>query len=157
VLILRLRTFHAVATWRVLRCWGVSYAAIALLLFTLALRFISSGVQGILLATMPLLAAVGAHWLVPGERLNGRKLLGLALGLLGVGVMMATRTDGLGAAGFDARGYLFSLVGALAVAASVILGRLRLSGHDPVGVAGFADAVWAGRAGADTVAVRANR
>ena len=50
-------------------------------------RDIPSGLTGILMAVMPLITLLLAHFLVAGERLTPRRLAGFALGFLGVLVL----------------------------------------------------------------------
>ena len=50
-------------------------------------REIPSGLTGILMAVMPLITLLLAHFLVAGERLTRRRLAGFALGFLGVLVL----------------------------------------------------------------------
>jgi drug/metabolite transporter (DMT)-like permease len=50
-------------------------------------REIPSGLTGILMAVMPLITLLLAHFLVAGERLTPRRLAGFALGFLGVLVL----------------------------------------------------------------------
>ena len=114
---------------------GLGYVALPVMAFTAALRYISSGVQGVLFALLPLATAAIAHRWVPGERLTGRRLLGLLIGLAGVVALVASHTDGIGAGAFDARGYVLTLLGVLSVAAAVVFGRRRLGSHQPLAVA----------------------
>lgn len=75
---------------RQLRAW-VYFVAMALIgnalpFFMIAWgqRTLPSGLTGILMAVMPLVVLVLAHFLVAGERLTRRRLAGFALGFLGV-------------------------------------------------------------------------
>lgn len=49
---------------------------------------VDSGVAGMIMAIMPLLTMVFAHYLVEGERLNRYKLIGFTLGITGVIVLL---------------------------------------------------------------------
>lgn len=55
---------------------------------------VSSGVAGLLMASMPLFTMVLAHFLVPNERLNTYKLIGFCLGILGVLIIMYPSIQG---------------------------------------------------------------
>ena len=70
-------------------------AAIALLgnvlpfgLTTWAQERVESNFAGILTATAPLITVAFAHYFMPGERLTAKRLLGVALGFAGVGVLL---------------------------------------------------------------------
>jgi drug/metabolite transporter (DMT)-like permease len=70
-------------------------AAIALLgnvlpfaLTTWAQERVDSNLAGVLTASAPLVAVTLAHFFMPGERLTARRLLGVALGFAGVGVLL---------------------------------------------------------------------
>lgn len=70
-------------------------AAIALLgnvlpfaLTTWAQERIDSNLAGVLTASAPLVAVTLAHFFMPGERLTAKRLLGVALGFAGVGVLL---------------------------------------------------------------------
>ncbi len=75
------------------RAW-VFFAAMAIIgnalpffLIAWGQRDIPSGLTGILMAVMPLVVLVLAHFLVVGERLTPRRLAGFALGFIGVVVL----------------------------------------------------------------------
>ncbi len=66
---------------------------VAGILFTLEFVFIYQGLQftsasrsALFVNTSPFVVAIGAHWLVPGERITRVKLLGLALAFAGVAI-----------------------------------------------------------------------
>lgn len=113
---------------------GLTYMGIPLVAFTLALQFISSGVLTIFLALVPLYTALMAQrWLVQ-EKLNRRKVLGLAVGFVGVVVLLLTRTTGLAQEAADAglRGHFLALGGTLSVAFATVYTRRNLQGTDVV-------------------------
>jgi drug/metabolite transporter (DMT)-like permease len=75
------------------RTWGF-FTAMALIgnalpffLIAWGQREIPSGLTGILMAVMPLIVLLMAHFLVAGERLTPRRLAGFMLGFIGVGVL----------------------------------------------------------------------
>jgi drug/metabolite transporter (DMT)-like permease len=55
---------------------------------TWGMQFITSGVAGLLMATIPLLIVVMAHFALPGERLNAPRIAGFILGFIGIVVLM---------------------------------------------------------------------
>jgi drug/metabolite transporter (DMT)-like permease len=56
-----------------------------------ALSLTTAARSTVLLYTAPFWAVLGAHWLVPGDRLNGRKLAGLLLAFAGLVIGFADR------------------------------------------------------------------
>jgi drug/metabolite transporter (DMT)-like permease len=56
-----------------------------------ALALTSAARSTVLLYMAPFWAVIGAHWLVPGDRLNGRKVAGLVLAFAGLLVAFADR------------------------------------------------------------------
>lgn len=68
----------------------------------------------ILLYTSPLVVAVGAHFLIPGDRLTLAKLAGLLLALAGVAIVLLGREAAPGTAGPTLAGDLLCLGGAFA-------------------------------------------
>ncbi|MCP4127063.1 MAG: DMT family transporter, partial [Gammaproteobacteria bacterium] len=59
---------------------------------------VDSGVAGMIMAIMPLLTMVFAHYLVEGERLNRYKLIGFTLGITGVILLLGPVFSGGGRA-----------------------------------------------------------
>ncbi len=62
--------------------------ALPFFLVTWGLQFISSGVSGLLMGTVPLILVVMAHFVLPDERLTVAKALGFILGFAGILVLM---------------------------------------------------------------------
>jgi drug/metabolite transporter (DMT)-like permease len=108
---------------------GLLFSGEFCLLF-LALDYTSVSRVSLFFYTMPLWVALGAHFLIPGERLTLVKLLGLSIALAGVLIGLASRT---GAASAEAWiGDLLSLVAALFWASIALLSRTtRLSECSP--------------------------
>jgi drug/metabolite transporter (DMT)-like permease len=112
------------ATWRLVSAIAVLGNALPFFLISWGQQRIPSGLAGILMAVMPLAVLVLAHFLVPGERLTGRRLGGFLLGFAGVAVLtgpeaLAALAGGPG--GLVSR--LAVLCGALCYAVSTILAR----------------------------------
>lgn len=72
---------------------GVLFGVEFLLLF-LAIDYSSVARVSVLFYTMPVWMTIGAHFLIPGEGLTKRKVIGLSLAVLGVVVAMWGRGDG---------------------------------------------------------------
>lgn len=75
------------AGWAPLIAMGVFNSVIPYTLITWGETEISSGLAGILTATMPIFTALFAHFLTSDDRLNGNKIAGIAVGLAGVVVL----------------------------------------------------------------------
>ncbi len=90
----------------------------------------SSGLAAVLQATIPAFGLALAHVLLPSDRMTLPKVLGVALGIAGVGVIFSDRTT---LAGPDAmRGSIAIIGGAFAVAFSNVLVKARGGSFDPV-------------------------
>lgn len=72
--------------WRAVTLVGVLNSGLPFAFFAFALLSITTGLSSILNATVPLFGAVVA-WAWLGDRLTGSRVLGLALGFLGVGML----------------------------------------------------------------------
>lgn len=95
--------------WRL--AYGLSHAASMGLLYWGQAR-IDSAIAGVLVALSPLLVALTAHRFVPGERFEGRVLLGTALGFAGAAAIAWRSSAGAGA----------GLAGVLAVTGAAVAG-----------------------------------
>jgi drug/metabolite transporter (DMT)-like permease len=80
---------------------------------------ISSGLAAVLQAMVPAFAMFFAHYLLPGEPITARKLAGVALGLLGMGVIFYNQLTLAGAAALS--GSLAIFLSALTASFSGIL------------------------------------
>ena len=100
-------------------------------------QWIPSGLAGMLMACMPLFTIVLAHFLVPDERLNGAKIAGFILGLLGVFVLVGPqRLLEFKTSGRELQAELAVLFGAVCYACAMILARLRPACEPVVASAG---------------------
>ena len=103
---------------------GLFFSAEFCLLF-LALDYTTVARVSLFFYTMPVWVALGAHFLVPGERLHRNKVFGLALAVCGVGLGLS---GDLGAAPADAWiGDLLALIGGMFWAGIALITRTRLS------------------------------
>jgi drug/metabolite transporter (DMT)-like permease len=92
---------------------GVFFAAEFALLYP-GLARTTAAHAVVLLYTSPFVVAVGAHILIPGDRLTGSKLAGLVLAFLGVAAVMLSRETVGAANGPTIEGDLLCLAGAFA-------------------------------------------
>jgi drug/metabolite transporter (DMT)-like permease len=104
---------------------------------TWGMQFITSGVAGLLMGTIPLIIIVMAHFALPGERLTLFRIIGFVLGFAGIVVLMGP--DNL----LNIKAHGHELIGQLAVIAgclmygvnSIAAKRFKLPGIIPVSAA----------------------
>lgn len=75
------------AVWRAGFVLGLLSAALPFTLIAFGEKHIDSGVAGVVQASLPVFTALLALRFVPSERSGGARLAGIALGLVGVGVL----------------------------------------------------------------------
>lgn len=103
--------------------WGVlsgSLFAYEFLCLFIALDLTTVSRASIMFYTMPIWLALGAHFLLPGERLRPPQILGLVLAMGGVVWALLDRDEGVG----SLLGDVLALVGALGWAAIALLVRV---------------------------------
>jgi drug/metabolite transporter (DMT)-like permease len=110
------------------------------LLITFGEEHISSSLTGILVAAAPIFTALLAVWVDHEERSHGLSLVGVALGIVGVGLLLGVDTGGGGAA---LAGGLMVVLASLGYAVGGFYLKRRLSGLAPIGVGAAAMAVTA--------------
>jgi drug/metabolite transporter (DMT)-like permease len=118
------------------KLWG-SYAVMGILsgmlpyaLIAWSELHISSGLAALLQATMPLFAVLIAHFFTVDERMTPFSVLGVAVGFVGVLILMLPDLR----EGFQASlwGQLAVIASSLSYAASVVYARKRLRGQPPL-------------------------
>jgi len=87
---------------RDLRVWGgfllmaIAGNALPFFLISWGQQAVNSGVAGMIMAIMPLMTMIFAHYLVEGETLNRFKLIGFSLGITGIVVLLGPVFEGGG-------------------------------------------------------------
>lgn len=123
--------------WKAILLAGVINSAVPFALFSWAVLHISTGLTSILNATVPLFGAlVALVWL--GERIQGVRWLGLAMGFAGVALLAwrAPGTAGVAASGASALGAMGAcLLAAGCYAAGASYARRYLQGIGPLATA----------------------
>lgn len=107
--------------WAALALGGFLNCALPFTLLFWSQRHIASSLAAILISTGPLLTIICAHFMTPDERLNGRKLAGVTLGLLGVAVLIGI--DALRDFGVQSLAQLGVLAAALCYALAAVVSR----------------------------------
>lgn len=99
------------------------------LLISIGERHIASSLAGILVASMPIFTVLLAVWLDSSERLYGRGLAGVAVGILGVALLFGVDIAGSGS---SAAGGLMVLLASVGYALSALLLKRWFAGVEPL-------------------------
>ncbi len=122
--------------WRRAALLGIFGPAVTMTALIVSLQFQSSGVTAILLTTGPAITAILAHFTLPDEKLNLRKIMGISLALGGA-VFLAIR----GESGLpevtrgNPFGYILVLGALVVVGVAAIYTRKKLQPYDALDVA----------------------
>lgn len=115
-------------SWSIFLLFGLLGNLLPFSFISFGQQSVSSGIAGLLMASMPLATMVLAHYLVPGESLNRYKILGFSFGILGVFIVMYPSLLGGHNTLF---GIILILLASLSYALNSVLVR-RLPRFDPV-------------------------
>lgn len=118
--------------WRACIIFGICQNALYLGFYFIAMQTIEASLAVIIASTMPLLVAF-ASWVFLGERLTAAAALGLLAGLVGVGIIMATRFSG----GVDVYGLVLCVLGVVALTIATLSVRGATSGGNFMMVVGL--------------------
>lgn len=122
--------------WRHAPVLGVVGTAIPMSLIVSSLQYQSSGITSLLLTVSPAVTVVLAHFFLPDERLNGRKVAGVALAVGGAGALVLLGESGLpGVQEANPLGYALAMTGILIVSIATIYARYYLREQDTFDVA----------------------
>jgi drug/metabolite transporter (DMT)-like permease len=126
------RRYGWAALWRARRqglVLGVMNAAVPFTLIAWGETHVDSGVAAVANSSVPTFVAILAVWFVPSERSTGWRLVGVALGLVGVAVLAGVHPAGgwLGAAGTGA-----IVLASISYAAANLYAGRRMSVGGPV-------------------------
>ncbi|MGN8246470.1 DMT family transporter [Cellulomonas soli] len=88
MLVTRRRWPRGLAVWGHLLVVALVLCVVPFLLFSWAGQYLPSGLSSIYNASTPIMTAIAAGALLPGERLDGRQRLGIGVGALGVVVIV---------------------------------------------------------------------
>lgn len=106
--------------WVPLFVLGMLSIAIPFFFVSYGELFVESGVAAILNSTTPLFAIVGAHFLLPDDKMSWTKVIGLALGFFGVIVLMS---ESLGGNSNSLIGQICMVAAAMSYASGAIFAR----------------------------------
>jgi drug/metabolite transporter (DMT)-like permease len=103
--------------------------------FTLALEHISAGLGGLLIALIPIVTTVWAHFVLTDEQFTLRKLVGSGVAFSGVAVLIATGEAGF-TGGSIVTGVAWSSVGILLASLGGVLSRVYAQRYSVTELAG---------------------
>lgn len=118
--------------WRATVIFGLCQNAAYLGLNFVAMQTVEAGLASIIASTMPLMVAF-AIWVIFRERLPALGIAGLALGFIGVLIIMQARLS----AGVDLTGVTLCLIGAAALTVATLMMRGASSGGNLMMVVGL--------------------
>lgn len=125
-----------VELWKRAGILGVFGTAIPMTCIVASLQYQSTGVTSLLLTTVPAITVILAHFWLPDESINPRKLIGVSLALGGAIMLVLSGEDGLpSVADAVPTGYILAGVGIVFSAVMTIYARKYLKNYDSFDVA----------------------
>lgn len=118
--------------WRATVIFGICQNAMYLGLNFVAMQWVEAGFASIIASSMPLMVAF-AIWVIFRERLPWLGIVGLALGFVGVVVIMQARLN----AGVDVTGAILCVIGAIALTVATLMMRGASTGGNLMMVVGL--------------------
>jgi len=118
--------------WKATLVFGLCQNALYLGLNFFAMQTIEASAASIIASSMPLMVALST-WLIFRERLPLFGVAGLALGIIGVTMIMASRIED----GIDIRGVIYCVIAAIALTAATLSMRNLSSGANLLMVVGL--------------------
>jgi len=137
LLVLRRGLPRGAATWKTGLLQGTTNLAVPYILLNIALQHASAGFVGLLVAMVPMLTAVLAHFMLPAERLSVLKVLGLAVAAGGVGVLLLSGDSGLAEGGRPGLALLLGFIGATSIAFGGTYAKSHAGNYQPLHVTGI--------------------
>ena len=113
------------AAWRHCAVLGVLNAAVPFWLVAWGEQHIDSGLAAVVQASVPIFNALILLRVIPHERLNGTRALGLAIGIVGVAVVTGIHPSG---GWWTIAGALAVVASSLSYASGAVYGQLAVSG-----------------------------
>ena len=117
--------------WKRAGLLGIFGTAVPMTCVVSSLQYQSSGVTSLLLTTGPAFTIAMAHFILPDELLNRRKVMGVALALGGALLLALSGENGLpDVTNADPKGYVLVTTGMLVSSIMIIYARKYLRGYD---------------------------
>ena len=123
-----LRLPLAPSAWLVFLIFGIVGNVFPFFLISWGQQSVNSGIAGMIMAIMPLMTMILAHYFVDGEDLNRFKIIGFALGITGITILLGPVFEGGGRAALS--GFAI-FIAATSYAVNSILVR-RLPQYNPI-------------------------
>jgi len=123
-----LRLPLSLKAWLVFLVFGIVGNLLPFFLITWGQQSVNSGVAGMIMAIMPLMTMLLAHYFVEGEDLNRYKIIGFSLGITGITILLGPVFEGGGRAALS--GFAI-FIAATSYAVNTILVR-RLPNYNPI-------------------------
>jgi drug/metabolite transporter (DMT)-like permease len=89
-----------IGAWLAFLAMGIVGNVLPFFLISWGQLSVNSGIAGMIMATMPLITMILAHYLVDGENLNRYKILGFSFGIGGIAVLLGPVFEGGGQAAY---------------------------------------------------------
>ena len=116
---------------------AVTNLLIPYVLFTFAYEEASAGFVGLFAALIPLATAVYAHFMLTNEKLNGGKIIGLAVGFIGVAALLVSGDSGLGSEGRPLVAAALALISVAAIGYAGAYAKRYAGRYDPLEITGL--------------------
>jgi drug/metabolite transporter (DMT)-like permease len=123
-----LRLPLSLTAWLVFLAFGIVGNILPFFLISWGQQSVNSGVAGMIMAIMPLMTMLLAHYFVEGENLNRYKFIGFTLGITGITILLGPVFEGGGRAALS--GFAI-FIAATSYAVNSILVR-RLPQYNPI-------------------------
>ena len=111
---------------------GVFGTAVPMVAYVSSLQYQSAGVTALLLTTAPAITALLAQFLLPDERLTGRKIAGILLALAGAAVLVLRGESGLPSVRGSPIGYGMVMGAILIDSGMIVYTRRHCQSHDTI-------------------------
>ncbi|MBN2905741.1 MAG: DMT family transporter [Rhodobacteraceae bacterium] len=121
----------AARAWGAILAIGALSSAVPFMMLSWGQQYVTSGFAGVSMAAVALMVLPLAHFFVPGERMNARRVLGFGIGFAGVAVLIGGQAFESTGAAQEVPGRIACLAAAGCYAVGSILTR-RLPPVDPV-------------------------
>jgi drug/metabolite transporter (DMT)-like permease len=116
---------------------AVTNLLIPYVLFTFAYEEASAGFVGLFAGLIPLATAVYAHFMLTNEKLNGGKIIGLAVGFIGVAALLVSGDSGLGSEGRPLVAAALALISVAAIGYAGAYAKRYAGRYDPLEITGL--------------------
>jgi drug/metabolite transporter (DMT)-like permease len=118
--------------WRQGFVQGIVHLAGPFLFLTFAYQHASAGFISLLIAMVPLVTAMLAHFALPEERFTAGMIVGFVIAAAGVAVLVTSGESGLATGGQPLLGSLLAFGAVICIAGSAVYARRDAGRYDPI-------------------------